>query len=160
MTDKLKKEQTPLEIRRKVLRLETAINLKKENLGPDPFPLKHTFVPGIYAREISAPAGMLIVTKLHKTEHFVFMLKGDVSILSEEGVKRVKAPCMMVSPVGAKRAVYTHEDTVWINIHANPEDVTDLVKLESNIIAKDYKELGLADPIKDVLELKEALCLG
>lgn len=147
-------KQTPLQIREKIARLEGALNQTEGHLGPDPFPLKHHFAPGLYGREIIAPKGMLIVTKLHKTEHFVFLLKGDVSILSEEGVKRVTGPCMMVSPVGAKRAVYTHKDTVWINVHVNPSDTKDLEKLEDELIAKNYDELELTEA--EVLSLKES----
>lgn len=154
MTDEIKKEQTPAQIREKIIRLESAINSKSESLGEDPFPLTHTFTPGIYCREVAAPKGMLIVTKIHKTEHPIFMLKGEVSILTEEGVKRVKAPCMMISPIGVKRVVYTHEDTVWINVHANPSDTADLVKIEDALIAKSYDELELTET--EVLSLKES----
>lgn len=93
------------------------------------------------------------MTKFHKTEHPVFMLRGDVSILTDRGVERVKGPCMMVSPAGVKRVVYTHEDTVWINVHANPEDTTDLEEIEKGIIASGYDELALTEA--ELLALKE-----
>lgn len=140
-------QRSPENARRKIAVLEAVMKQIDGHLGEDPFPLKHTFTPGIYCREILAPKGMLIITKLHKTEHPVFMLKGEVSILTEDGVKRLKAPCMIISPVGAKRVVYIHEDTVWINVHANPEDITDLKVLEDRLIAKNYAELGLEDPV-------------
>lgn len=144
---------TAEEIRVRIAKIEAAIDAN-DGMGEDPFPLKHTFVPGVYCREIFAPKGVLIATKLHKTEHVIFMLKGDVSVLSEEGVKRFSGPCMLISPVGAKRVVYTHEDTVWINVHANPENITDLVMLEEKIIAKNYNELGISEPLS-ALETKE-----
>ena len=147
MSDLLK----PEEVRAKILRLEASMSKEEGSLGEDPFPLVHTFTPGIYCREIHAPAGMLIITKLHKTEHPVFMLKGEVSILTETGVTRLVAPCMMVSAAGVKRVVYTHEDTVWINVHANPENIEDLEALEDKIIAKNYAELEAAE----VPELQE-----
>ena len=141
------KNLTPLEIRSKIAQLDSAMKQAKGSLGKDPFTLVHSFVPGMYCREIFAPKGMLIVTQLHKTEHFVFMLRGEVSIISEEGLQsRIKAPCMMISKVGAKRVVFTHEDTTWINVHANPTDLNDIKELEDIMIAKSYAELGLEEP--------------
>lgn len=147
-------KESKAERRAKISRLEEAMTAREDNLGEDPFPLTHSFAPGLYAREIFAPAGMLIVTKLHKQEHFIFMLSGDVSVLSEYGVERIKGPCMFKSPVGAKRAVYTHKDTVWVNVHHNPENSTDMFELEKNLIAENYAELGLEDPAQ-ILKLKE-----
>ena len=139
----IKSSLIPVDIRNKIMEIESAMIKSGVCLGEDPFPLKHTFVPGVYCREINVPRGMLVVTKIHKTERIVFLLKGDVSIMSEHGIARVQAPYYMVSPVGTKRVVYTHEDTVWVNIHANPENSLDLKELEDKIIAKDYKEVEL-----------------
>lgn len=129
------------ERREKISRLEEGIKAHPNSLGEDPFPLEHTFVPGVYARQIIAPKGALIVTKIHKTEHLIFMLSGEVSVLTEEGVERLVGPCMFISRAGIKRAVYVHEETVWINVHANPQDITDLGVIESIVIASSYDEL-------------------
>lgn len=129
----------PAEIREKIFRLEDAIKRSEANLGEDPFPLRHFFADGAYAREISAPKGMLIVTKIHKKEHFTFVLKGVCSVMTKEGVRRIVAPCMMVTPAGTKRAVYVHEDTVWVTVHVTKE--TDLEKIEAEVIAKDFAEI-------------------
>lgn len=139
----LTNDLTCMERREKILRLEEVIKGHSNALGEDPFPLEHTFVPGVYARQVIAPQGALIVTKLHKTEHLIFMLQGDVSVLTEEGVERLVGPCMFVSPVGVKRVVYVHEETVWVNVHANPQDSTNLNELEGMIIAPNYDELPL-----------------
>ena len=53
-------------------------------------PLKHSFADGCYIREIFNPANELIVTKIHKIAHPFFLLKGEMSILTEEGVKRIR----------------------------------------------------------------------
>jgi len=105
----------------------------------DCFPLKHSFAEGLYIREINVPKNMLIATKIHKYSHPVFLLKGDVSVLEEKGARRVVAPCYFVTKAGTKRICYTHEDTVWITVHATKE--TDLDKIEEHIIAKDFYEL-------------------
>lgn len=105
----------------------------------DCFPLKHTFVDGAYVREITMPKGALLTSKIHKITHPYFVLKGEVSVLTEEGVVRIKAPFSGVTKAGTKRLLYIHEETVWTTIHVTKE--TDLEKIEAEIIAKDYDEL-------------------
>lgn len=94
--------------------------------------VKHYFSPGIYAREVFIPAGTLVTGQIHKYEHLNIMSQGDMSVMTEDGMKRVKAPFTIVSPAGTKRIAYTHSDTVWTTIHATDE--TDLNKLEAELI--------------------------
>ena len=105
------------------------------------FSLKHTFTSGVYCREIFIPKGSVIVGKIHRHDHLNFISKGDVTVLTKDGLKRIKGPCTMVSSAGTKRALYAHEDTIWTTIHANPTNETDLGKLEDFIIAKTYEDL-------------------
>ena len=108
-------------------------------VGDDPFPLKHEFADGIYLRRIFIPKGHIIIGKIHKTRHVVFLTVGDVTMLTEEGVRRVQGPSIMIAEPGTKRVVYAHEDTLWTNVHATNE--TDLDKIEAQVIAKTYDEL-------------------
>lgn len=102
-------------------------------------PLKHSFAHGIYVREIFIPKGMMIVGKIHKYSHPNFLLKGDVTVATEGGgVERLKAPLSMISPAGTKRVVFTHEDTVWVTVHATK--CRDVSKVEDKVIAKTYKQ--------------------
>lgn len=104
-------------------------------------PLKHTFADGVYVREIFIPKGTLIVGKIHKHSHPNFLMKGEVSVVTESGgVERLKAPLSMISPAGTKRIVYAHEDTVWVTVHVTEE--RELEKIEEVVIAKSYEELG------------------
>ena len=118
-------------------------------------PLKHTFADGCYIREIFNPKGELIVTKIHKITHPYFLMKGDMSILTEEGVKRIKAPHHGITPAGTKRIIYTHEDCVFVTVHVTKE--TDLKKIEEEVIAKDFNEIDEISN-EDILKLKEAIC--
>ena len=63
-------------------------------------PVKHTFAGGCYVREIYNPANELIVTKIHKKEHPFFLMKGEMSILTEEGIQHIKAPYQGVTKPG------------------------------------------------------------
>lgn len=107
--------------------------------GDDACPLVHTFADGLYIRQMTAPKGMLNVSKLHKTNHPYFILEGEFSVLTETGIKRIKAPYTGITKAGTKRIVYFHEETIWITVHATEE--TDLEKIEDELIAKTYEEL-------------------
>lgn len=143
---------SPLDIRQKIVKLEEVMKARPDNLGPDPFLLEHFFAPGLYARRVTCPAGAIIVTKLHKTEHFIFMLKGRVQVVTEDGPVEIVAPCMFRNPIGIKRAVHVIEETVWINVMANPDDLTDMNAIEDRYIAKSYTELGMEEPVKVLKE--------
>ena len=103
------------------------------------------FSKGVYAREITIPAGTVLTGKIHKYHNLNIMSKGDMSILMEDGtVKRVQAPYTVVSPAGTRRAAYAHTETVWTTIHGTYE--VDLDSIESEFIAKDFGEvLGAID---------------
>lgn len=108
-----------------------------------PITTRHFFAHGLYAREIAIPKGTLLTGLIHTTEHLNIISKGDISVLTEQGPKRVQAPYTMVSPPGTKRAGYAHEDTVWTTIHANGENLQDIDQLEAVLIAPDYESVPL-----------------
>jgi RimJ/RimL family protein N-acetyltransferase len=112
----------------KILRLEAEMR-KLPQMPVEPV---HYFTHGIYAREITIPKGMLLTGKMHATAHMSTISKGDISVLTEEGVKRIHAPATIVSKPGIKRVGYAHEETVWTTYHGTHE--TDLDKLERELI--------------------------
>jgi hypothetical protein len=103
---------------------------------------RHWFAPGMYCRELRIPAGACLTGKIHREAHLNIISQGDISVLTEHGVKRFVAPCVLVSSVGIKRVGFAHTDTTWITVHANPTDETDLKKLEARFIAPDFEALG------------------
>jgi hypothetical protein len=104
-------------------------------LSPVEAPLVHYFSEGLYAREMTIPAGAMLTGKIHKTEHICVISKGDITFFDQNGgARRVKAPYTFVSKPGARRAGYAHEETVWTCFHVTPE--RDLEKLEELLIEK------------------------
>lgn len=101
-------------------------------------PLKHTFADGLYIREIFMPKGQIISTGIHKIEHPYFVQKGDISILTDQGIKRIKAPYNGITKPGTKRLIYMHEDTIWITVHAT--DKKDPESVLEDVIAKDFDD--------------------
>tara|TARA_R110000851_G_scaffold57123_2_gene133241 strand:+ start:262 stop:894 length:633 start_codon:yes stop_codon:yes gene_type:complete len=101
-------------------------------------PTKHTFADGCYIREIFNPAGVLVITKIHKKEHPFFLMKGRMSILTEDGIKTIEAPHHGVTQPGTKRAIYAHEDCTFITVHAT--DKTTPEEVEEEVIAKNFND--------------------
>ena len=101
-------------------------------------PLQHKFVDGMYIREIFTPKGQIFTTAIHKKDHMYFFMKGDLSILSEDGIKRIKAPYYGITTAGTKRIVYVHEDTIWITVHETKAKTVD--EAIEDIVAKNFKD--------------------
>jgi hypothetical protein len=126
------------DIRDKILGIESIMFMRKDIQIE--VPVTHYFSTGVYAREIFIPKGSLIVGKIHKYDQINIISKGDISVVSEQGPIRIKAPYTIVSPAGTKRIAYVNEDTVWTTIHPNPKDEKDLDKLEDTLIAKSFED--------------------
>jgi hypothetical protein len=102
-------------------------------------PVKHTYADGLYIREIFMPRGEIVISKIHKIAHPFFLIKGKISVLSEDGEKLLQAPYYTVTPAGTKRMLYTHTNAIVVTVHRTFE--TDLNKIEDEIIAKSFDEL-------------------
>lgn len=140
-------DKSPLALRDKIEQLEQAmLQMPEHQIEIEP---THHFSKGIYAREILIPKGTTLTGKIHRTEHLNIISQGDISVLTEQGIKRIRAPFTMVSLPGTKRVGYAHEDTVWTTIHGTEE--TDLDKLEAELIAESHAALSV-DEIKLIRE--------
>ena len=95
----------------------------------------HRFAPGLYVRELTVPAGCVIVGKVHKHESVNILVKGSALVACDGRVEKVSAPLTFVSGPGRQKAAYVLEDMTWINVH--PTQETDLVKIEAEFIEKD-----------------------
>lgn len=98
-------------------------------------PVIHHFAPGVYMRQMDAVAGTLVVSKMHRTEHMNILLKGSLTVATENGIELMTAPCVLKSMPGTKRIGYFHEDSSWITVH--PTDETDLEIIEQQVIVPD-----------------------
>lgn len=153
----------PVEIRTKIAELEARswdiLNVLPQADGRPLMPVTHQFLPGVYLRTVTIPAGLVVVGKIHRHAHLNFILRGDVTFVTEhDGLQRVQGPKLMISQAGTKRALYTHEETVWMTVHATQE--TDLEKIEAEVIAKSYAEIGMVDPVLVPSHQEGVKCLG
>lgn len=112
-----------------------AVEFEMKKFDQIEIPVRHYFADGVYCREVRIPAGTLVTGKIHKYEHINIMSSGEMSVLTERGILRVRAPFTTVSLPGIKRIAYVHEDAVWTTIHRT--DLTDPSEIEEHFIAAD-----------------------
>ncbi len=103
--------------------------------------VKNYFVPGVYIREIFMPKGTVLTGKIHKYPQFHVITNGDLSILIDGEMVRLKAPMNIMSPAGAKRLAIANEDTTWLMVHGTYEtDIKTIEKFFTCDTEKEYLE--------------------
>jgi len=99
---------------------------------------KHHFGPNIYIKEVTMPAGSLIIGKHHRMEHLCNMMSGRMIVVDSDGNRaELIAPMTFMAKPGRKIA-YIIETVVFQNIYSTSE--TDIEKLE-NMLVDNSKEL-------------------
>jgi hypothetical protein len=103
---------------------------------------KHYFHGGMYCREVYRDAGVLVVGKVHKKEHFYVIVSGTVSITDGSGeAQQVAGPCVIKSMPGTKRAVLSLTPAVCMTFHRT--DSTDVEAAEAEIVEDEPKSMYL-----------------
>ncbi|WP_318827049.1 hypothetical protein [Burkholderia cepacia] len=146
----LRDRQLPGGMRARVEALESQI----EKLPQAECPVRHIFAPGIYAREMTIPAGVVLTGAVHRTEHLNIVSKGRITVSTDDGMKEVCAPFTFVSMPGTKRVGYAHEETVWTTVHATT--TTDLDALVEELTESTAQQLlGGSENVQLLHERKE-----
>jgi quercetin dioxygenase-like cupin family protein len=99
------------------------------------FQLINRFADGLYARQVTMPRGSFCTSKIHRKEHFAFILTGDISVWTDQDYQRIKAPQVIVTQPGTKRVLFAHEDTVWVTVHAT--DAKTQEEAEAELVCND-----------------------
>lgn len=120
--------------------LQAAILDQPDQLDGEAMVTSH-FAPGIYARQMDASKGDVVVGKIHKHAHLNILTKGVAEVVSEFGRDTIRAPATWVSQPGIKRAIHVLEDIQWITIHPNVTDTRDMEEIESFVIAPSHEAL-------------------
>lgn len=115
----------------------------------------HFFAGGMYCRRIRIPAGVAIVSKVHKTEHLFIGCTGELKVVGQGESYILQPGDIIPSTVGTKRAVFALSDVVCLTVHRT--DLTSIENLEAALMEED--ELSLYDvnnqPKNGVLVLDE-----
>lgn len=114
-------------------------------------PVKHKFAEGLYIREIFNPANQLLITKVHNKQHTFFLMKGKMSIITEEGIQTIEAPYNGITEPNTKRLIYTHTDCVFTTVHA--AESQDIEELEATLVSDNYEnDLLESDYIQKLIQ--------
>ena len=100
----------------------------------DEIPITHEFVDQIYIRKMIMQPQQMVLGAVHKQEHLWFLLKGKVTIQESGETLDHIAPCYTISKPGAQRVIYAHEESVFINVHKNPDNIKNIKELEKQIV--------------------------
>ena len=84
-------------------------------------PVRHYFAPGLYAREITIPAGTVLTGAVHKTENLAVLSAGRLLLVTDAGTVEVCAPHTLTVKPGQTNAALALEDAVWTNFFATTE---------------------------------------
>jgi hypothetical protein len=107
------------------------------------FPLKHTFADGVYIRQMDMQVDSMVVGAIHNHLHVWFLLTGHLMVITEDTTEEFIAPCYVLATPGSKRVIYAMEDSIFVNIHKNPNNIKDIKKLEDDLVSltfEDYEE--------------------
>ena len=98
--------------------------------------INHHFGPGVYVREMRIPAGAFILGHKHKHPHLCALLQGALRIARNDGTSfDIAAPFMYTADPGRK-AMLCLADAVFVNIHPNIENETDIDAIEDRWVEK------------------------
>lgn len=94
----------------------------------------HALVNGMYARTIIVPAGVALTGAAHKTDHLCVAF-GDITVLTDEGPKRLTGYHVLTTKAGMKRAGLAHSDTAWTTIcRTSFDSLADLHAIEAELV--------------------------
>lgn len=101
-------------------------------------PVSHHFTGGVYTRTITVPAGVWMTGAVHRMPNMNFLLKGRVTIITENGPVELSAPAILPSPAGTKRFGFVHEEMVWSTVLGT--ELTDPEEIEKVCTFNDPEE--------------------
>lgn len=95
----------------------------------------HFFGGGMYCRRIAIPAGRIIVSKVHSTEHMFIGCVGELLVAGQGENYTLRPGDVVVSPVGTKRVVFSVTDVVVMTVHKTDRISVD--NLEEELMSDD-----------------------
>lgn len=94
-----------------------AAGIKQAEGAYDP-PVEHIRVPGLYGRKATAFADAVVVTYVHKVDHFTFILDGEAFVIDQDGNRSyVAAPAFFITRAGTQRTLVAITDITWMTVH-------------------------------------------
>jgi hypothetical protein len=106
-------------------------------------PVEHIFSAGVYIRQVTIPAGTLVMGKRHRNATCNILLKGKLAVYFDETKSPVviEGPAIFTSEPGAKKFAYCIEPAVFANVI--PTDETDPDEIERRVIIPEHEYQAL-----------------
>jgi hypothetical protein len=100
-------------------------------------PLEHRFTSGMYIRTIHMPAGTVVTSRTHLTNHPFVVQSGVVDVYDEQGKReRLFAGHLGITKAGTRRVLMVHQDCIWSTFHAtdktDPDEITKEITTSQN----------------------------
>lgn len=102
---------------------------------------EHFFAPGIYVRTLFIPKGYVLVGEIHREETINILLMGKLSVVTSDGDEIIAGAPLIFKAKPGKKAGYAIEDSWYLTIHPNKNDITDIKQLEGHITVPNYEAL-------------------
>jgi len=112
----------------------------KTLVNNDEFQITHDFSDQLYMRKMRMPEGSFVVSAIHHTDHFWFLLSGRIFVTTDEETVEHVAPCYARSIKGAKRFIVCAEECLFINIHKNPSNSKDIEEVQDELYSITIEE--------------------
>jgi hypothetical protein len=89
-------------------------------------PITHTFAGDLYIRSVINPVDSLVTTKIHRTAHPFFVLRGMALVSTNEGpLIEIEAPHWGITQPGTRRAILAIKEIQWMTVHAMTQEERD-----------------------------------
>lgn len=110
-------------------------------------PVEHYHTSSLYGRRAIAPAGAVIISKVHKADHITIAIRGSCVVVDEMGIRKtIEAPQVFVTPAGTQRAIHVLTEIEWVTVHTCTEqDVPTIESLLTCDTMQEYNNLFLGD---------------
>ena len=114
----------------------------KSLVNNEVIPITHNFSDQLYMRQMKMPADTFVISAMHHTDHFWFLMTGRILVTTNGETIEHVAPCYEISIKGAKRLIHCLEDCIFINVHKNPTNTKDMDKIEKFLYSFTIEEFN------------------
>lgn len=92
--------------------------------------IEHHFAPGVYAKQVTIPAGSVLTQHRHTFDHMSILASGKVTVQLGSRRREYVAPAVINIPAGLNHTVCSHTESVWFCIHHTDEVDPDKIDME------------------------------
>jgi len=123
---------TQFTLRQKIEIIEWIMLKTMPNIVKD-LPVNHFVHGGMYCRSLTIFKNVILTGKIHLTDHICSLDKGEISVMMDNGIKRISAPCTFKASGGTKKIGYAHTECIFTTYHAT--ELTDIQEIENTLFS-------------------------